>query len=233
MTKKYQHIFFDLDHTLWDFESNAKHTLLDIFLMHELEKKGVNNFNIFFERYSWHNKKLWDKYTKGQIKQEELKWKRMYLALLEFKIADEQLSRKMGIDFTSILPNKTILFPYAIEILEYLKNKDYNVHLITNGFEEIQANKLKNTNTAQYFDVVVTSEISNSLKPNKEIFDYALNTTKANIGNSIMIGDNIDADIEGGINAGLDTIYVNHLNDEEYKRANYTIFNLQELENIL
>lgn len=230
--KKYTHLFFDLDHTIWDFESNAKSTLKDIFDINKLQEKGIESFENFFSHYSTHNHKLWDKYTKGLIKQEELKWKRMYLALLEFKIADEPLSRKMGLEFTQILPNKTNLFPYSIEILTYLKSKNYTLHLITNGFEDLQANKLLNTKIHHFFNEIITSEGSNSLKPNKEIFDYALQKANATTLNSIMIGDNIDADIEGGINAGLDTIYVNHINDRVYERANYTVFHLKELENI-
>lgn len=233
MNRKYEHIFFDLDHTIWDFEANAKETLQDIFLINKLDEKGITDFEKFVEFYSYHNKLLWSKYTKGLIKQEELKWKRMYLALLEFKIANEELAKKMGVDFTTILPHKIHLFYYSVEILQYLKNKNYKLHLITNGFDELQTLKLKNTNIQNYFNCVITSEACNSLKPNKEIFDYALNKANATLTNSIMIGDNIEADIEGAINAGLDTIYINHLNYEIYKRANYTVFDLKALENIL
>jgi putative hydrolase of the HAD superfamily len=139
----------------------------------------------------------------------------------------------MSNEFTEILPLKTNLFAYTHEILNYLKSKKYQMHLITNGFENIQFNKLKVSNLHNFFIEVITSEGSNSLKPNKEIFDYALQKTNATTHNSIMIGDNLDADIEGGINAGLDTIYVNHINNKKYNRANYTIFNLKELEGIL
>lgn len=230
--KQYQHIFFDLDHTLWDFETNAKETLADLYELNNLMALGVDDFYKFYQQYSVHNHRLWDRYTKGFIKQDELKWKRMWLALLDYKIANEPLARKMAEEFTTILPNKINLFSYTTEILEYLKHKGYTLHLITNGFEALQFNKLKNTNLHGYFNEVITSEASNSLKPNKEIFDYALSKAKANLANSIMIGDNIDADIEGAINAGLDAVYVNHINNEPYKRANHTIFHLKELEEL-
>ena len=230
---KYKHIFFDLDHTLWDFETNAKQTLHDLYINNALQEKGVDNFNDFFSKYSHHNHRLWDKYTKGLIKQEELRWKRMWLALLDYKIADEALSRKLSLEFLALLPTKTNLFPYTIEILTYLRNKNYQLHLITNGFESVQHNKLMGCGLRDYFVEVITSEGSNSLKPHKEIFDFALQLTKAELEDSIMIGDNIDADIEGGINAGMDTIYVNHLNTEKYHKANHTIFHLKELEEIL
>ena len=229
---KYKHLFFDLDHTLWDFETNAKQTLNDLYINNALLEKGIDNFDDFFGKYSYHNHRLWDKYTKGQIKQDELRWKRMWLALLDYKIADETLSRKMSIEFLELLPTKKNLFPYTVEILEYLKSKDYQLHLITNGFESVQHNKLKGCGLTNYFVEIITSEGSNSIKPNKEIFDFALQKAKAKTKESIMIGDNLDADIEGGINAGLDTAFVNHLNNDIYPNANYTVFHLKELEEI-
>ena len=230
---KYKHLFFDLDHTLWDFEINAKETLLDLYELHELNKRGVGNFEDFFSKYSFHNERLWDRYTKGFIKQDELRWKRMWLTLLEFKIGDEPLSKQLSVEFLDRLPFKKNLFPYTFEILNYLKNKNYVMHLVTNGFESIQYNKLRHSNLTDYFVEVITSEASNSLKPNKEIFEFALQKAKAKIEESIMIGDNLDADIQGGINAGLDTIFVNHLNIIPHIKATYEIKHLKELENIL
>ncbi len=230
--KKYKHLFFDLDHTIWDFETNAKEVVNEIYINNKLLEKGITNFDEFYEKYSYHNHKLWDRYTKGFIKQDELKWKRMWLSLLDYKIADETLSRKLSNEFVDLLPTKKNLFPYTIQILNYLQSKNYQLHLITNGFESIQHNKLRNSNLQNYFIEVITSESSNSLKPNKEIFDFALKKTKAQIQDSIMIGDNLAADIDGGINAGFDTIFVNHLNKEKYEKANHTIFNLKELETI-
>jgi len=228
----YKDLFFDLDHTIWDFELNSKETLWDLHLKYELEAKGINNFDEFYNIYSVHNHRLWDRYSKGFIKQEELRWKRIYLSLLDYKIADEALSKEMSLDYLTILPDKKNLFPYTIEILEYLKNKDYTMHLITNGFESVQFKKIKNSNLAQYFTQVITSEASNSLKPNKEIFEYALKVSNAKLENSIMIGDNEDADIQGAINAGMDSIFVNHLQIQATVPATHTITHLKELENI-
>ena len=228
----YKDLFFDLDHTIWDFELNSKETLWDLHLKYELEAKGINNFDEFYSIYSVHNHKLWDRYTKGFIKQEELRWKRIYLSLLDYKIADEALSKEMSVDYLDILPNKKNLFPYTIEILEYLKSKDYSMHLITNGFESVQFKKIKNSNLADYFTQVITSEASNSLKPNKEIFEYALKVSNANVETSIMIGDNEDADIQGAINVGMDSIFVNHLQIQPTVPATHTITHLKELENI-
>ena len=157
----------------------------------------------------------------------------MWLALLEFKIADEPLARKLSVQFLETLPTKKKLFPYTVEILEYLKNKNYKMHLVTNGFESVQHNKLRESKLTNYFEQVITSEASNSLKPNKEIFDYALQKAGAVLGESIMIGDNQDADIQGGINAGMDTIFVNHLKVAPTVKSTYMIHHLKELENIL
>ncbi len=229
---KYQHLFFDLDHTLWDFESNSKYTLQQLYIQNNLLEKGVGSFELFFEKYSYHNHRLWDRFSKGFIKQEELRWKRMWLTLLDFKIADETLSRLLAQQFLEQLPLQNNLFPHTLEILNYLLNKNYVLHLITNGFEQVQHHKLRNSGLTPYFQQVVTSEGSNSTKPNVAIFDYALNKAKAQKNHSIMIGDNLEADIQGGINAGLDTVFVNHIGVDPHIHATYTITHLQQLENI-
>ena len=180
-----------------------------------------------------HNHRLWDRYTKGFIKQEELRWKRIYLSLLDYKIADEALAKEMSHDYLDILPTKKNLFPYTIEILEYLKRKAYKMHLITNGFESVQFKKIENSKLSPYFIEVITSEASNSLKPNKEIFEYALAKSNASVEQSIMIGDNESADIQGAINAGMDSVFVNHLQVTPTVPATYTITHLKALEQIL
>jgi len=228
----YKHLFFDLDHTLWDFETNAKETMQEVYELNALQEKGVTDFDLFFDRYSHHNERLWSRYTKGFIKQEDLRWKRMWFALLDFKIGDDKLSKEMSNHFLERLPFKKKLFPYTFEILDYLISKKYKLHLITNGFDSIQFSKLTSSNLTHYFEEVITSEASSSLKPNKEIFEYALQKTGALKEESIMIGDNPEADIQGGINAGLDTIFVNHLNVQTLVQPTYTIYHLKELEAI-
>jgi putative hydrolase of the HAD superfamily len=230
---KYRHIFFDLDHTLWDFDSNARHSLADLHHQLALEEKGVTPFDTFFDRYIEHNNKLWDRYHKGFITSEDLKWKRMWRTLLDFKIGDEALARQMSEVFLEILPEKKGVFPYTFEILDYLTAKNYRLHLITNGFEKTQWRKLNSSGLAKYFDKVITSEGSGSVKPNKEIFDYALAQTGATLEESIMIGDNIVADIMGAITAGWDNVFVNHVQTDEFVPATHIITHLKELEGIL
>jgi putative hydrolase of the HAD superfamily len=229
---QYSHLFFDLDHTLWDFETNSRQTLEELFHSLRLGERGVSNFDEFHRKYIVHNDKLWERYRNGYIKVDELRWKRMWLTLLEFKIADEPLARKMDVLFLDALPTRKTLFPYTREILDYLTGKRYRLHLITNGFEKTQLSKLQHAGISDYFGEVITSEASNSLKPHKEIFDYAFRKTGADPAESIMIGDSIEADIQGAINAGFDQVYVNHMRTTAAVKPTYTVYSLKELENI-
>ena len=229
----YRHLFFDLDHTLWDFETNSKETLQDLYRRHDLHEQITPDFEDFFKVYSYHNKRLWDRYHHGCITQEELKWKRMWHAMFQFKISDELLSRQLSKEYLDILPTKKALFPYTIEILEYLTKKQYKLHLITNGFERTQWSKLFSSNIAHYFTEVITSEGANSLKPKKEMFEFAIARCNTQCCDSIMIGDNLDADIVGAMNVGMDTIFVNHIGEETTLKPTYTIYHLKELEEIL
>ena len=229
----YKHLFFDLDHTLWDFETNSKETLQELFNMHNLYESVTLDFDKFYDKYSYHNKRLWNHYHNGLIRQEELKWKRMWHALLEFKVGDETLAKELSKIYLDILPTKKQLFPYTIEILEYLKDKGYVLHMITNGFESVQCRKLENAGIGKYFVEVITSESACSLKPQKEIFDFAISRAKCCYEESLMLGDNLDADIQGAINAGMDTVYVNHINEPATISPTYTIHHLKELEQIL
>ena len=229
---KYRHLFFDLDHTLWDFEANARVTLLEVYQNMQLDKRGINDFDLFHKNYLLHNEKLWERYRNGFIKQEELRVKRMWLALLDFKIADELLAKEMSIRFLDLLPTRTILFPYTIEILQYLTSKKYELHLITNGFEKTQHSKLKHSGLDKYFKEVITSERSSSLKPNKEIFDFAFKRTGAKPTESIMLGDSIDVDIIGAMKAGIDQVFINHLNITIDIKPTYVVSSLRELEKI-
>ncbi len=229
---KYKHLFFDLDHTLWDFDANCRFTLETIYHSMDLQARGVHSFEVFYKNYILHNDRLWEKYRNGHIKADELRVKRMFLSLLDFRIGDEKLARELSEQFLDMLPSRTILFPYTMEILTYLRDKGYGLHLITNGFEKTQFSKITYSGIDHFFAEVITSEGSNSLKPHKEIFDYAFQRAKALPEHSIMIGDSIEADIKGAINAGIDQVFVNHLNVAADVHPTYTVYSLKELENI-
>jgi putative hydrolase of the HAD superfamily len=222
---KYRHLFFDLDHTLWDFDANARETLVDIYGIFELADRNITPFEDFYRKYLHHNEILWNRYHNGFITAEELKWKRMWRTLLDFKIGDEALAKAISARFLEILPVKQNLFEHAKEILEYLTAKGYTLHMITNGFEKTQWSKLNNSGLGHYFTQVITSEASNSVKPQKEIFDYAISKAGAVHKESIMI-------IKGAINAGIDSIFVNHINAVTEVQPTYTVTHLQQLEHI-
>jgi putative hydrolase of the HAD superfamily len=230
---KYKHIFFDLDHTLWDFDANARLTLQQLHDDLKLTERGIHDFDLFHKNYLVHNERLWERYRKGQIKQDELRMKRMWLCLLDFKIADEELAREMGDIFLQLLPTRTLLFPDTLEVLQYLTNKGYQLHLITNGFEQTQHSKLNNSGLAPFFKEVITSECSSSLKPEPEIFEYALEKTGATIQESIMIGDALDIDVLGAMKIGMDQVHVNYARIDQHIKPTYTIHALRELEAIL
>ena len=234
---KYKHLFFDLDHTLWDFEANARATLSELYSSLGLRERGVYDFDLFYRNYIIYNDKLWERYRNGYIKQEELRVKRMWLTLLDFKIADDKLAEEMNVRFLDMLPTRTLLFPHTREVLDYLSEKGYLLHLITNGFEKTQHSKLKYSGLDGYFKEVITSEGSNSLKPQKEIFEFAFKKAGASPKESIMIGDTIEVDILGAFNAGIDQVHVNHLTKEplpviDKKFPTYTVYSLKELEAI-
>lgn len=228
----YPHLFFDLDHTLWDFDTNAKEALQELYIEFELESKAIGPFDFFFETYLKHNAILWSRYEKGYISSQELKWRRMWRTLLDFKIADEKLSKEMGSYFLETLPTKKNVFEYTFEILDYLKGKGYQMHLITNGFEKTQRSKLKHSKLENYFTHLITSEISNSVKPKKEIFDYAIKQAGCKMKEGIMIGDNLNADIMGATKAGMDTVFANHIKADCEIKPTYIIHHFKELETI-
>ena len=153
----------------------------------------------------------------------------MWLTLLDFKIGDEALSKKLSEDFLELLPTRTLLFPHTIEVLHYLQDKGYYLHLITNGFEKVQQGKLASSGLAPFFREVITSESSGSLKPHKEIFEYALHRTGARLTESLMIGDNWEADVAGALAVGMHAVHANYMAAPQPAKPTYSISSLKEL----
>lgn len=233
MALRYRQLFFDLDHTLWDFDANAELTLRQLYEDLQLATHGIAPFEAFYERYLHHNARLWERYRKGFIRREDLRLKRMWLTLLDFKVADEALARRLDHDYLEGLPRRTLLFPGTHEVLGYLKDRGYHLHIITNGFETTQLGKLHNSHLRGFFGEIITSEGSQSMKPRREIFEYALNKTGAMAKDSIMLGDDPDVDILGARNAGLDQVLVNHKGlPVKGGTATYVVGSLSELRNI-
>ncbi len=229
----YPYIFFDLDHTLWDFEKNSIATLRDLYFETALESKGVSSFDDFNQVYHEINDKLWDRFRKGFISRQDLRWKRMWQTLVHYRINDEALAKVMSERYLEILPTKTEVFPYAIEILDYCIEKKLELHLITNGFEETQNQKLRNSGLDKYFITMITSEQAMSMKPHKEIFEYAFHKTGAQPENSIMIGDALDVDILGAHNVGMHSVFFNPGKLQHENSPTFEINCLSELKGIL
>jgi putative hydrolase of the HAD superfamily len=209
MAKKYKHILWDLDHTLWDFEKNSIASLKQLFDFFDLQSKGISTFDDFEKAYHIHNDKLWERFRKGFINREMMRWKRMSLTLIDFKIIDEPLAKEMGEKYLEYLPLQTHLFEDTIEILEYCKAKNYKQHIITNGFEATQMQKMTNSNILHYFDAIITSEKAMCMKPQVEIYNYTLLQINAQKDECIMIGDALNVDVLGAINTEIDGVWFN------------------------
>ena len=229
---KYKHIFFDLDRTLWDFEKNSHITLLQLISHFNLIEKGIDNAENFIKKYKIHNARLWDLYRENKINKEKLRSKRFLMALAEYGIDDKDLAEQFGLAYIKLSPLKTKLSPFTHEVLSYLKNK-YILHIITNGFEEVQHIKLAAADLKKYFDVVVTSEKVGVKKPNAKIFEFALEQANAKAEQSIMIGDDLAVDVLGAEKAGMQGIYFNPNKEEHKEEVVHEIFCLSELMTLL
>lgn len=202
---KISDIFFDLDHTLWDFEKNSALAFEAIFKKHGMEV----NLELFLLHYVPINLKYWELYRKEMITQHQLRFDRLKVTFdaIHYEIEDEKVVF-LSQEYIQYLPQFNHLLDGAIELLNYLKPK-YKLHIITNGFHEIQNSKLNNSNISHYFQTVTNSEMAGVKKPNPIIFEYALSKAKAKKENSIMIGDCIEADVNGALEFGLDAIFFN------------------------
>jgi YjjG family noncanonical pyrimidine nucleotidase len=198
-------IFFDLDHTLWDFEKNSALAFEKV-----LSKHTINvNLDEFLVHYVPLNLKYWELYRHEKVTQEVLRYGRLKdtFDLLHYEIADETIDL-LSKEYIHYLPQFNHLFEGTIEVLDYLQPK-YKLHIITNGFQEVQAGKMKNSGIDKYFQTITNSEMAGVKKPNPKIFEYALSKANVEKQNSIMIGDCIDADVNGALNFGIDAIHFN------------------------
>lgn len=231
MERKYEHIFFDLDRTLWHFDENSRKVLKDIFNEFDLNNH-ISSENDFISIYEVINEDLWVSYRKGSIKKEDLRSERFHQTLLKFNYNNLSLADEIGNYYVDNSPLQTILLPFTIDVLEHLKDK-YKLHIITNGFEEIQLIKLKNSKIAHYFDQVIFSEKVGVKKPHPLIFKQAIKGAGASFKNSIMIGDDYYADICGAQRVNMDSIYFNFYKEEHNYKIDREVTCLSELFDIL
>ena len=229
---QYSAIFFDLDHTLWDFETNSTQTLQEIVSKFNLLEMGLPSADEFISSYQEINERMWEEYRKGKLDRVILRNTRFHKALIEFGIDKYPLSLEMGEYYLRESPLKKNLFPHALETLSYLKQK-YDLHIITNGFNEVQFVKLEHSELAPFFTHVITSEAANSKKPEAAIFDYAMRIANAKPENSLMIGDSLEQDIAGARNYGIDQVFFNPNKIKHAEQVSYEIYALHELKTIL
>jgi YjjG family noncanonical pyrimidine nucleotidase len=229
--KKYKSIFFDLDHTLWDFETNSREALTELHHSYQLENKNIE-LKAFLVAFKKINTGLWHLYDTGKIKQDVIRLQRFHRVFQEFDVEAYDLSLQFSTDYVSQSPKKGNLLPHAKEILEHL-HPTYPMHIITNGFSEIQSTKMASGGITTYFQSVVTSELAGHKKPSKEIFEFALNKNNLLPHEVVMIGDNLLTDICGAKNALIDTIYFNPEKTKHYTELTHEISSLLELKAIL
>ncbi len=219
-----KHIFFDLDHTLWDFEKNSGNTFEFI-----LQKNNIDvDLKKFLSEYKPINQYYWKLYREEKITKPDLRYARLRDAFdsVNYTIEDTTINL-LAKEYIYYLSNYNELFEGTIEILTYLEQK-YSLHIITNGFNEVQKLKLENSGIVTYFDKIITSESVGVKKPNPKIFHHALNISNAKTNNSLMIGDNLEADIYGAIKVGIQAIHCN-FEDADSDSNITTISKLEEL----
>lgn len=230
---RYEHIFFDLDHTLWDFKTNSRNVLSELFELHLKPRNPRISFNNFYYTYQSVNDLWWAQYRAEKVDKESLRTGRFRDSLHRFGIVDESLTEVLSQGYVDRSPYLTSLFPNALEVLGHLLEKGYRMHIITNGFEEVQHIKIRESGLRRYFEEVITSEQAGVKKPDPGIFKYALERTSAPLDKSMMIGDNLHADIQGAKEIGMDQVWFDPHSNGQDGHATHRISDLKELKSIL
>jgi putative hydrolase of the HAD superfamily len=230
---KIQHIFFDLDNTLWDHRRNAYLTIKDLFEKEEITLKYTIDFEEFHSVYHEINEKLWEDIRDGIIDKEYLRKHRFYDTFRHFNIDDEQLSMYFEEHFLDKILNHNELVEGATYILDYLKAKNYTLHIISNGFKEVTERKCILSGIDKYFQTITSADNVGVRKPSPEIFEYSLNLSEAEKENSILIGDDWIADVVGAQNFGMDVIFFDVLHENREEEGLKVIKHLLQLKEYL
>ncbi len=228
----YKHLFFDLDHTLWDHHRNANETLDDLFEdynLHQICKGSSSDFQEVFHDINHH---LWEQYHLGEIDQQYIRDRRFPLVLGKLGALDGDIPKGLPEEYLLRCPQKPHLLPFALEVLDYLKDK-YQLTIITNGFSDVQDVKMRSSGLDAYFEHVVTSEQAGHLKPNPQIYYYTMGLFKAPSHHCLMIGDNAQTDIAGAQAIGMDQVYYDPSEQQKAQNPTYHISCLSQLKQIL
>jgi putative hydrolase of the HAD superfamily len=228
----YSTVFFDLDHTLWDFNLNCAETLEELYVIYQLKQFGFN-ISDFQKAYRFVNDSMWAGFHNNTVTKEELRTERFPKTFTLLGIELDKVPSGLDQHFITLCPTKPHVHPNTFEILEYLKEKGYALHIITNGFSETQHVKMKHSGLEAYFDELIHSDHTGHKKPEPRIFEYAMEITNSKKESSIMIGDDLVADVLGAKNAGMGHVYYNHDNKKHSETIQHEIHNLIELKNIL
>lgn len=225
--KKYKVLFFDLDRTLWDYRANSEQTLSD--LLAKYTPGLVEKFDEFLATFYEINENLWLEYRNGRLSKEKLSIQRFIDTYKRLGVNAESFAYKFSVDYINESPNKTRLFPKTLETLGYLKSKGYRMFLLTNGFVEVQKVKIRDSKLEPFFERMITSEEAGYQKPHVKIFEFALRIVNAEKADCLMIGDDLESDIEGAQNFGMDTVFFNPAGLKHERKSTFEIRQLGEL----
>lgn len=229
--KRYRHLFFDLDHTLWDFTTNSRATLAELYCDLDLEAEGIPEANELIAAYEEVNRELWGQYEQGHIPKEVMRVLRFRTALRRFGVTRRGLPETMSYEYLERCPRRTELFPGVIQLLHDLR-PHYRLHIITNGFDEVQRVKLKSSGIDGLFQEVITSERAGASKPSPLIFAHAQRRAKSLAEESLMVGDNVLSDMLGARQAGWDHAHFTAETAPD-PEATYRIHHMDELRPVL
>ncbi|MEQ6118538.1 YjjG family noncanonical pyrimidine nucleotidase [Reichenbachiella sp. MALMAid0571] len=228
----YKDIFFDLDHTLWDYNTSAKQTLFELYDRYELSATGALEKEKLLEAFLTINEDLWDQYNKGEVSKYFLRTQRFNMVFEKIgvnqKLFPQDQVLRFNHDYLHECPQKPNLIDGALELLDELEG-NFNLHIITNGFNDIQGTKLEMSGLSKFFKYVITSESAGAKKPFSGIFEFAFKATNANLQHSIMIGDNLTTDIKGARDFGLDQVYFNPDKIHHSEEVMHEVYELQEI----
>ncbi|SNV44464.1 Pyrimidine 5'-nucleotidase YjjG [Chryseobacterium taklimakanense] len=228
-----QHIFFDLDNTLWDHRRNAKLALEDLFRREQIREKYSLTFEEFHKEYFTVNENLWAQIRDGAIDKEYIRKFRFHNTFLFFGIDDFELAQRFEINFLDEIVSYNHLVEGAFELLEYLSQKKYRLHVLSNGFQEVTYRKCELSGIKNYFETITSADEINIRKPQPEIFEYALNKSGTKKAESVIIGDDWIADIEGGLAFGIKAIFFDVFNDNYTAENVKTVKKLSEIHELL
>lgn len=229
--KNYKHLFFDLDNTLWDFKANSRDAFYEVFGQLNLRER-IHDFERFLEIYEMYNEHLWTEYRKGKVNKDHMRSERLVLTFREIGIDDPEMARKSGELYLQTAPKKINLFPGVRETLDYLSAR-YKLYILTNGYAEVQIQKITNCGLQKYFSKLFMAEMVGYQKPDRRFFEYAIKSVHAHKYECLVIGDDPEADIRGGANAGIDQVYFNTEGKPCRQVPTWEIKSITELTNFL